>query len=132
MDSTMLEVTQADRDAAGQVDPTNRVDYKLGRMDGSSTVQAFARHRIQSEGRTGEGEREAIVAWLRQQSDKGADIALEMNKGSTARSAYGGGSFALKRAADEIEAGAHIISGIAANIAAGLTESQSTAGEGGA
>lgn len=42
----LLPVTQADRDAAGQVDPANRVDYKLGRLDGSSTVQALARHRI--------------------------------------------------------------------------------------
>jgi len=41
----ILPVTPEDREAAGQVDPANRVDIKLGRMDGSSTVQAFARHR---------------------------------------------------------------------------------------
>ncbi|RSU57188.1 hypothetical protein [Sphingobium yanoikuyae] len=48
-----------------------------------------------------------IVDWLRSQSDEGARIALTMNKGSTARASYGGGSYALKRVADMIERGEH-------------------------
>jgi len=52
-------------------------------------------------------ERAAIVAFLREQSDIGADKALAKDKGTTGRAAYGGGSFALKRAADAIEAGEH-------------------------
>lgn len=56
----------------------------------------------------GEVERANIVAWLREQSDKGADIGIEKEKGTTARAAYGGGSFALHRAADEIEQGGHL------------------------
>lgn len=55
-----------------------------------------------------EAERDAIVAWLRAQSEKGADIALEHEKGTTTRSAFGGGSLALKKAADEIEIGNHL------------------------
>lgn len=54
-----------------------------------------------------EAERSAVVGWLRHQSDLGANIGIEAEKGSTKRAAYGGGSYALKRAADEIEAGAH-------------------------
>lgn len=53
-------------------------------------------------------ERATIVAWLREQSDKGADIALGKGRGSTARASYGGGSLAISRAADEIEQGAHL------------------------
>lgn len=54
------------------------------------------------------GEREQIIAWLLEQSDKGAEIGIEKEKGSTARAAFGGGSYALKRAAEEIRAGAHL------------------------
>lgn len=53
-------------------------------------------------------ERDTIVAWLRAQSDKGADVAIGMNKGSTARASYGAGSLALKLAADAIESGEHL------------------------
>jgi len=57
----------------------------------------------------GEGERAAIVSYIRRQSDRGADIGNEKPKGSTARAAFGGGSLALKRVADNIEAGEHVI-----------------------
>lgn len=55
-----------------------------------------------------EMERAAVVAWLQEQSDQGAEIGIAKEKGSTARAAFGGGSYALKRAADEIEQGAHV------------------------
>lgn len=58
---------------------------------------------------TGEVERAAVVAYIRRQSDRGADIGNEKPKGSTARAAFGGGSLALKRVADNIEAGEHIL-----------------------
>lgn len=55
MDSTMVEVTQADRDAAGPFANclSDMQDIFDGKADGLPVVQAFARHRIQSEGRTG-------------------------------------------------------------------------------
>lgn len=43
-----------------------------------------------------------VADWLLSQSDRGADIALGKDKGTTARAAFGGGSLALKRAADAI------------------------------
>ena len=57
----------------------------------------------------GEVERAAVVAYIRRQSDRGADIGNEKPKGSTARAAFGGGSLALKRVADNIETGEHIL-----------------------
>jgi hypothetical protein len=59
-------------------------------------------------------ERAAIVSYIRRQSDRGADIGNEKPKGSTARAAFGGGSLALKRVADNIEAGEHVINDNAA------------------
>lgn len=53
-------------------------------------------------------ERAAVVAWLRHQSDLGANRANEADKGTTKRAAFGGGSLALHRAADAIEAGEHL------------------------
>jgi hypothetical protein len=50
---------------------------------------------------------EEVVAWLREQSDKGADSGIAAEKGSTKRAAFGGGSLALWRAADAIERGEH-------------------------
>lgn len=46
-----------------------------------------------------------IVAWLRRQADLGANRGNEAPKGSGKRAAFGGGSLALSRAADAIEAG---------------------------
>lgn len=46
-----------------------------------------------------------IVAWLRRQSDLGANRGNEADKGTTRRAAFGGGSLALARAADAIESG---------------------------
>lgn len=58
MDSTMVEVTQVDRDAAKQLLDQLRIrEHETGSFRSwDETVQAFARHRIQSEGRTGAGE----------------------------------------------------------------------------
>ena len=55
-----------------------------------------------------QAERDAIVAWLRQQSDIGADLGNECAKGTTMRAAYGGGSLMLHKAADAIENGEHL------------------------
>lgn len=52
-----------------------------------------------------EGEVQEIVAWLRRQSDLGANRGNEAEKGTTKRAAFGGGSLALARAADMIESG---------------------------
>lgn len=52
-------------------------------------------------------ERATIVQWLRDQSDAGAEKGIEAEKGTMRRAAYGGGSLALLRAADAIEAGEH-------------------------
>lgn len=60
------------------------------------------------QGVSGEVERALIVAYLRRQSDLGANRALEKDKGTTGRAAFGGGSLALKRVAENIEAGEHI------------------------
>ena len=55
----MIEITQADRDAAGTwLNNTPAVDDWCGYEDQRALVQAFARHRME--------ERAAIVAWLRQ------------------------------------------------------------------
>lgn len=69
-------------------------------------------------------EREAIVNWLRRQSDKGAEFGIAAEHGTTKRAAFGGGSLALHRAANEIERGNHIIDAIAEALANGGTESQ--------
>jgi len=53
-------------------------------------------------------EREQIVEWLRDMSEVGADLGLLADKGTTKRAAFGGGSLALKRAADAIERGDHM------------------------
>lgn len=55
-----------------------------------------------------QAEREAIVAWLREQADLGADYGLAAEKGTTRRAAFGGGSLALSRAARSIELGEHL------------------------
>jgi len=49
-----------------------------------------------------------IVSWLRHQSDLGANRGNEADKGTTKRAAFGGGSLALKRAADAIESGEYL------------------------
>jgi hypothetical protein len=71
-------------------------------------IEAALTERLSGTGAGVEEARARIVAWLLEQSDKGADIAIAKDEGSTARSAYGGGSYALKRAADEIERGADL------------------------
>lgn len=45
---------------------------------------------------------DAIVAMLREESDKGAELGIAAEKGTTKRAAYGGGSLALHRCADLI------------------------------
>lgn len=60
-------------------------------------------------------ERAAIVSWLRNQSDLGANRGNEADKGTTKRAAFGGGSLALSRAADAIDAGEHITNDNAAS-----------------
>ena len=71
----MIEITQADRDAAGTwLNNTPAVEDWCGYEDQRALVQAFARHRKYGydqgyyDGRKldGEEERAAIVAWLRQ------------------------------------------------------------------
>ena len=52
-----------------------------------------------------DGEEGEIVAWLRRQSELGANRGNDAPKGSTKRAAFGGGSLALSRAADAIESG---------------------------
>lgn len=69
-------------------------------------------------------ERALIVSWLREQSGKGANMALARDRGTTSRASYGGGSFALSLAADGVERGDHIIGDLASKIASGNTESQ--------
>ena len=48
---------------------------------------------------------EAILAFIREQADKGAEIGIASEKGTTRRAAFGGGSLALTRIADAIERG---------------------------
>lgn len=45
----IVPVVQGDREVAGIADSSNRIDYKLGKLDDSSTIQAIARHRIASQ-----------------------------------------------------------------------------------
>jgi hypothetical protein len=70
--------------------------------DGAGEIDA------ESEAEIAHAEKTRIIAWLRHQSDLGANIGVEAEKGSTRRAAFGGGSLALKRAADAIEADDHI------------------------
>lgn len=96
-------VARAIQDAHTPGHPINYVSLYQARaaIAALSTLQAKRDQR----------EREAVVAWLRKQSDIGADRGISSEKGSTRRAAYGGGSLALKRAADAIEAGQHMRSG---------------------
>jgi len=59
------------------------------------------------DGDEGVRERQAVVAWLRHQSDLGANRGIEAETGTTKRAAFGGGSLALARAADAIEGAEH-------------------------
>lgn len=103
MTQTMVEVTKADKDAASEVVRVVVNQVRRGRYDHSVSDEILARHRIAGE-QVGEARATAaIVSWLLEQSDKGADIAIPLAKGSTKRAAFGGGSLALKKAADAIE-----------------------------
>lgn len=65
----MVEVTQADRDAAAAYWKVSRIGnagtqrrYLSGEADNSFIVQAFARHRIAA----AQAERAAVVEWLKE------------------------------------------------------------------
>lgn len=73
---------------------------RAGKHDGDEAVQCALRA-IQMT-------TELAATWLDDQSDKGAEIALTMNKGSTARVSYGGGSLAIKRAATALRTNDHL------------------------
>lgn len=61
----------------------------------------------EAEARGIEKERAAIVAWLREKSEVGAERARSRDVRSPARTAFGAGSLALHRAALAIEQGKH-------------------------
>ncbi|NII59806.1 hypothetical protein [Sphingomonas aerolata] len=90
-------------------------DTAVGDVPYSVAARAVAAALATQPATSQEGEeRAAIVSYIRRQSDRGADIGNEKPKGSTARAAFGGGSLALKRVADNIEAGEHVINDNAA------------------
>lgn len=97
----MVEVTQADRDAAAAYyysaggSPNVARDIREGRKDSWFRVQAFARHRIAA----AQAERAAVVEWLR----KLAGVPASALEGHPPR----GEVWVLHRSADAIEAGEH-------------------------
>jgi hypothetical protein len=70
-------------------------------MTGPQALQSYGDQRAADE-------RAAVVAWMREQEARGAEYGLAADKGTTRRAAFGGGSLALKRAADSIEDGDHL------------------------
>lgn len=42
----MSDVTECDRRAAGEIDPANRVDYKLGLLDDTPIIRILAANRL--------------------------------------------------------------------------------------
>ena len=42
----MSDTTEQDRRAAGEIDPANRVDYKLGFLDDTAIVRILTAHRL--------------------------------------------------------------------------------------
>lgn len=74
----------------------------------SATTQEAELTRLRQRVAELEGDKASIVAWLRMQDDKGAKIALTHDKGTTARASFGGGAYALLKAADAIESGEYL------------------------
>jgi len=118
-----IEVTQADRDAAavrhGYGSWEDMMYWASGKerdaVDRTAALIATTRKATSTAlplahpaAPQGEEVVAQIVSWLRHQSDLGANRGNEADKGTTKRAAFGGGSLALKRAADAIESGEYL------------------------
>jgi len=83
--------------------------YEISSADVEQNCSVWARYAIAAAIQLADearlAERAAIVAYLREQSDLGADHGIACDKGTTKRAAFGGGSLALTRVAYNIAAG---------------------------
>jgi hypothetical protein len=92
------------REECGDIPQYVRTCLEAAIADAADRLKALAQPVV---GVAGLIERQAVVAWLRHQSDLGANRGNDALEGSTKRAAFGGGSLALSRVADAIEEGEH-------------------------